>query len=169
MPPSSLVGPLRAALKDVDPTMAVVEVKPLVDLVDRAVSPRKFLLSLLGGFAGVGLLLASLGIYGVISYGVAQRVQEIGVRMALGATRGDVVTMVLRRAGGLMLLGLLIGGAGAWYLSAGVKAFLFEVQPNDVGIFAAALSVLALAGLLASALPARRAAAVDPLVALRAE
>jgi putative ABC transport system permease protein len=91
------------------------------------------------------------------------------VRMALGATRGNVVTMVLRRAGMLMLLGLIIGGAGAWYLSAGVKSFLFEVQPNDAGIFAAALAVLALAGLLASALPARRAAAVDPLVALRAE
>jgi putative ABC transport system permease protein len=77
--------------------------------------------------------------------------------------------MVLRRAGALMLAGLAIGGAGAWYLSAGVKTFLFEVQPNDVGIFAGALAVLAAAGLLASALPARRAAAVDPLVALRSE
>jgi putative ABC transport system permease protein len=77
--------------------------------------------------------------------------------------------MVLRRAGALVAAGLAIGAVGAWYLSAGVKAFLFEVQPNDAGIFAAALAVLASAGLLASALPARRAAAVDPIVALRSQ
>jgi ABC-type antimicrobial peptide transport system permease subunit len=87
--------------------------------------------------------------------------------MALGATRGNVVSMVLRRAGLLMLLGLAIGGVGAWYLGAGVKSFLFEVQPNDAGIFVAALAVLAFAGLMASAVPARRAASVDPVVALR--
>jgi ABC-type antimicrobial peptide transport system permease subunit len=89
--------------------------------------------------------------------------------MALGATRGNVVTMVLRRAGALLALGLAIGRAGAWYLSAGVKSFLFEVQPNDVGIFLGALAVLASTGLLASALAARRAATVDPLVALRGD
>jgi ABC-type antimicrobial peptide transport system permease subunit len=89
--------------------------------------------------------------------------------MALGATRANVVSMMLRRAGALMLAGLAIGSAGAWYLGASLKAFLFEVHPNDPGIFAGALTVLAAAGLLASALPAHRAAAVDPLVALRSE
>jgi ABC-type antimicrobial peptide transport system permease subunit len=89
--------------------------------------------------------------------------------MALGATRANVVSMVLRRAAALMVAGLVIGGAGAWYLSTGLKSFLFEVQPNDVGIFAAALAVLTVAGLLASALPARRAATVDPLTALRSD
>jgi ABC-type antimicrobial peptide transport system permease subunit len=120
-------------------------------------------------FGVLGLVIAAVGIYGVMAYVVAQRTNEIGVRMALGATRGNVVWMVLRRAGVLMLIGLVMGGAAAWYLSAGVRTFLFQVQPNDMGIFAAALAVLAGAGLLASAMPARRAAAVDPLIALRSE
>jgi ABC-type antimicrobial peptide transport system permease subunit len=126
-------------------------------------------MAVLALFGVLGLVIAAVGIYGVMAYVVAQRTNEIGVRMALGATRGNVVSMILRRAGALMVLGLLIGGAGAWYLSAGIKSFLFDVPPNDVGIFAGALLVLALSGLLASLLPARRAATVDPLIALRSE
>jgi len=137
--------------------------------MDRLIAQRRFNMAVLALFGVLGLVIAAVGIYGVMAYVVAQRTNEIGVRMALGATRGDVVSMVLRRAGLLMLLGLAIGGAGAWYLTAGVKSFLFEVQPNDVGIFAAALGILACAGLMASALPARRAATVDPVVALRTE
>jgi predicted permease len=137
--------------------------------MDRLIAQRRFNMAVLALFGVLGLVIAAVGIYGVMAYVVAQRTNEIGVRMALGATRANVVTMVLRRAGALMLIGLAIGSVGAWYLSAGVRSFLFQVQPNDVGIFAAALAVLASAGLLASALPARRAAAVDPLVALRAE
>ena len=90
----------------------------------------------------------------------------MGVRMALRATPGNVMSMVLRRAAVLMAAGLVIGSAGAWYLSAGVKIFLFQVEPNDVRVFAAALATLAAAGLIASVVPARRAAAVDPLIAL---
>src|SRR4051812_44637857 len=137
--------------------------------MDRLIAQRRFNMAVLALFGVLGLVIAAVGIYGVMAYVVAQRTSEIGVRMALGATRANVVSMVLRRAGLLMATGLLIGGAGAWYLSASVKAFLFVVQPNDMGIFAAALVVLACAGLLASALPARRAAAVDPLVALRSQ
>jgi putative ABC transport system permease protein len=137
--------------------------------MDRLIAQRRFNMAVLVLFGVLGLVIAAVGIYGVMAYVVAQRTNEIGVRMALGATRGNVVSMVLRRAGALMLLGLVIGGAGAWYLSAGVKSFLFEVQPTDIGIFAGALAVLASAGLLASALPARRAATVDPLIALRSE
>jgi ABC-type antimicrobial peptide transport system permease subunit len=120
-------------------------------------------------FGGSALLLAAVGIYGVMAYVVAQRTNEIGVRMALGATRANIVSMVLGRAAVLVGIGLAIGGAGAWYLSAGVKAFLFQVQPNNLAIFAGALVVLAAAALLASVLPARRAASVDPLIALRSE
>jgi putative ABC transport system permease protein len=137
--------------------------------MDRLIAQRRFNMAVLALFGVLGLVIAGVGIYGVMAYVVAQRTNEIGVRMALGATRGNVVAMVLRRASGLMAFGLAIGGAGAWYLSAGVKSFLFEVPPNDLGIFAAALAVLASAGLLASALPARRAASVDPLIALRSE
>ena len=137
--------------------------------MDRLIAQRRFNMAVLALFGVLGLVIAAVGIYGVMAYVVAQRTSEIGVRMALGATRANVVSMVLRRAGVLMALGLLIGGIGAWYLSAGVRSFLFEVQPNDAGIFAGALAVLAVAGLAASALPARRAAAVDPLIALRGE
>jgi len=104
-----------------------------------------------------------------MAYTVAQRTNEIGVRMALGATPRTVVSMVLIRAALLMAAGLVIGGAGAWYFSATVKTFLFQVEPNDIRIFAAALATLAAVGLLASAIPAHRAASVDPLIALRHE
>ena len=137
--------------------------------MDRLIAQRRFNMAVLALFGVLGLVIAAVGIYGVMAYAVAQRTNEIGVRMALGATRANVISMVLRRACALMLAGLAVGAVGAWYLSSGVKSFLFQVQPNDVGIFAGALAVLASAGLLASALPARRAAAVDPLVALRSE
>jgi ABC-type antimicrobial peptide transport system permease subunit len=120
-------------------------------------------------FGVLGLVIAAVGIYGVMAYIVAQRVNEIGVRMALGATRGHVVAMVLRRATVLMVAGLAIGGVASWYLGAIVKTFLYEIEPNDVRIFTAALATLTVAGLAASAIPARRAAAVDPLIALRQE
>jgi ABC-type antimicrobial peptide transport system permease subunit len=126
-------------------------------------------MTLLVLFGGLGLVIAGVGIYGVMAYIVAQRTGEIGVRMALGATRGNVVSMVLKRAGVMLTLGLAIGGAVAWYTSALVRTFLFETEPNDIRILAAALTTLAAAGLLASAIPARRAASVDPLVALRHE
>jgi putative ABC transport system permease protein len=137
--------------------------------LDRLIAQRRFNMTLLAVFGGLGLVIAAVGIYGVIAYLVAQRTNEIGVRMALGATRGDVVVMVLRRAGTLMVAGLTIGGVAAWYGSAVVKTFLFEIRPNDGRVLTVALITLTAAGLFASALPARRAASVDPLVALRHE
>jgi putative ABC transport system permease protein len=104
-----------------------------------------------------------------MAYVVAQRTSEIGVRMALGATPGNVIGMVLKRAALLMALGLVLGGGAAWTLSRNVESFLFQTESTDPRIFVAALAVLTLAGLVASALPARRAASVDPLTALRHE
>jgi ABC-type antimicrobial peptide transport system permease subunit len=124
-------------------------------------------MALLALFGLLGLVIAAAGIYGVMGYMVAQRTSEIGVRMALGATRTDIVRMILTNAGLLMGLGLAIGFMAARYLSRTVEAFLFQVEPTDPRVFAAAVCTLALSGLIASALPARRAASVDPVIALR--
>ncbi|HEX5474982.1 MAG TPA: ABC transporter permease [Vicinamibacterales bacterium] len=145
------------------------DVVTLEQYMDRQIAQRRFNMALLGLFGILGLVIAAIGIYGVMAYLVAQRTTEIGVRIALGATPGDVVGMVLRRAAALVGAGLVMGSVAAWYLAGGVRTFLFEVQPNDVRIFAAALVVLAASALLASALPAYRAASVDPLMALKAE
>ena len=145
------------------------DVFTLEGYMDRLIAQRRFNMTLLVLFGGLGLVIAGAGIYGVMAYIVAQRTGEIGVRMALGATRAHVVSMVLKRAGVMMAAGLIIGGGIAWYASALVRTFLFETEPNDIRILAAALATLAGAGLLASAIPARRAASVDPLAALRHE
>jgi putative ABC transport system permease protein len=137
--------------------------------MDRLVAQRRFNMALLSLFGLLGLLISAVGIYGVMAYLVAQRTQEIGVRMALGATRAAIVSLVLRRAGSLIILGLVIGTAGAYALSASARTFLFEVEPANAAVFSAAVLVLTLAGLAASVVPARRAASVDPLVALRQE
>jgi putative ABC transport system permease protein len=145
------------------------DVFTLEQYLDRLIAQRRFNMTLLALFGVLGLVIAAVGIYGVMAYIVAQRTNEIGVRMALGATRGHVVAIVLRRAGIMMAVGLALGGVIAWYASAALRAFLFETEPNDVVTMAAALAVLTAAGLLASAVPARRAASVDPLIALRHE
>jgi putative ABC transport system permease protein len=137
--------------------------------MERMIAERRFTMALLGLLGALGLVIAAAGIYGVMAYVVSQRTSEIGVRMALGATRGHVIGMVMGRASVLVAVGLAVGGAAAWALAASVEAYLFQVQPHDVRIFVAALGVLAAAGLLASAIPARRASTVDPLVALRHE
>ncbi len=137
--------------------------------MDRLIAQRRFTMTLFALLGVLGLAISAVGIYGVMAYLVAQRTNEIGVRIALGATPGGVVTMVLRRAGALIGIGLAIGTGVALYASRFAKAFLFQLEPNDPRIFAAALAVLALAGLGASVVPARRAAAVDPIVALRRE
>jgi putative ABC transport system permease protein len=135
--------------------------------LDRLIAQRRFNMTLLAMFGALGLVIATVGIYGVMAYIVAQRTNEIGIRMALGASRANVVGIVLQRAGLLMAAGLVIGGAVAWYGSALVKTFLFEIQPNDVRVLVGALVTLSAAAFLASAVPARRAASIDPLAALR--
>jgi predicted lysophospholipase L1 biosynthesis ABC-type transport system permease subunit len=168
--PLAVYPAVKAAIWAINPEQRFTADTVTLDAyMDRLIAQRRFNMALLALFGGLGLVIAAVGIYGVMAYLVAQRTNEIGVRMALGATPRNVMTMVLSRAALLMALGLVAGGVGAWYLTAGVKTFLFEVEPNDMGIFAAALVTLTLAGLTASAIPARRAATVDPLVALRHE
>jgi putative ABC transport system permease protein len=137
--------------------------------MDRLIAQRRFNMAMLVLFGVLGLVITAAGIYGVMAYVVEQRTNEIGLRMALGATPGGVVSMVLRRASLLISLGLGIGLAVAWSLSTSVQAFLFDVRSSDPRIFALAAVMLTMAGLVASGVPARRAARVDPLVALREE
>lgn len=168
--PLAIVPSVKAAIWSVNREQRLTgEAVTLEGYMDRLVAQRRFNMALLASFGALGLLIAAVGIYGVMSYVVAQRTNEIGVRMALGATRGTVVNMVLKRASLLMLLGLAIGAVISWMASRGVERYLFQTQPTDPRIFVAALAVLTLAGLMASAVPARRAASVDPLVALRHE
>jgi ABC-type antimicrobial peptide transport system permease subunit len=126
-------------------------------------------MTVMTAFAGLALLLAALGIYGVLANAVAQQTQEIGVRVALGATTFDVMWMVLRRALALMGIGLAIGVAGALAATRTMAGLLFDVRPSDAGSFAGAIASLVAVALLASLVPAWRATRVDPIVALRAE
>jgi putative ABC transport system permease protein len=167
--PYDVVPAAKAAVRDVLPDVPLRNVQTMEELMARQVAQRRLNMLLLGLFGLLGLVIAAVGIYGVITYVVSQRTREIGVRMALGATRGRVVGMVMTNACLLVAAGLLMGSAGAWYLRAGAESFLFRTQANDPRAFLAALTALGLAGIVASAIPACRAASVHPMVALRAE
>jgi predicted permease len=168
LPPDRLASAVRAALRPIDPNLPVGEFKTLQELVDKAVSPRRFLVLLLAGFAGFALLLASLGIYAVISYSVNQRVQEIGIRMALGASATDLQSRILLRTLGLAALGLALGLAASRALTGTLGSLLFGVTPGDPVTFTAMGALLIVVAALAGYFPARRASRIDPMVALRA-
>ena len=168
--PMKVVPSVKSAIWSVNPEQRLTsEVVTLEGYMDRLIAQRRFNMALLAAFGCLGLLIAAVGIYGVMAYIVAQRTSEIGVRMALGATRGNVVGMVLKRATILVVVGLVVGSAAAWLVSRNIETFLFQTEPTDPRIFFAAVIVLAGAGLAAAAIPARRAASVDPLIALRHE
>ena len=137
-------------------------------LVD-SMAQSRFSTMMLTVFGGIALLLAAVGVYGVISYGVTQRTQEIGIRMALGARGGDVLRMVIRHGAALAGIGLAVGLGGALLLSRLLSSLLFQVSPTDPPTFAVGLVVLTLVAVFAAALPALRASRTDPIVALRGE
>jgi putative ABC transport system permease protein len=167
--PYQALPAVKAAMSAVLPNIALRNVRTMEEMMARRVAQRRLNMLLLGLFGLLGLVIAAVGIYGVMAYVVAQRTREIGVRVALGATRSSVIGMVLTHAGSMVITGLVIGGVAAWSLSSAAKAFLFGLEPNDPRAFVAAVATLALAALIASLLPARRAASVDPMIALRAE
>jgi putative ABC transport system permease protein len=137
-------------------------------LAENIAQPR-FNMLLLGLFASVAMLLATIGIYGVIAYSVAQRTKEIGIRMALGAQKVDMLTMILRQSFAVIGVGLLAGIAGGLAVTRLMSSLLYGVSPNDLSIFALVTFLLSLAALIATYFPARRAMAVDPMMALRYE
>ena len=160
---------MRAVLREVDRDQPVESIASMDSLITATTAEPKFQARLLGAFAMMALGLATVGIYGVLAYSVAQRTREIGVRVALGAQSADVLRMLLRGTLVLVCAGLLIGGAGALAVTRVLERFLFEVKPSDPATFAAVALTLACAALAASYVPARRAMKVDPIVALRHE
>jgi predicted permease len=167
LPVEAIAPGIRAALRSLDPNLPAGDFQTLGQIVDRAVSPRRFTLLLLGAFTAVALLLASLGIYGVVSYAVNQRTQEIGIRMALGASAGSVRWRVIKKTLVLATIGIAIGAAGSLALSRLMGSLLYGVAPSDPLTFAAMMLVLTLIALVAGYIPARRASRIDPMSVLR--
>ena len=168
LPPTRLASAVRAALKPLEPNLPANEFRTLQELVDRAVSPRRFVVLLLAGFSAFALILASLGIYGVISYSVNQRTQEIGIRMALGASAGDLQARIILQTLALAAMGMLIGVAASWILTRALSGLLFGVTSTDPVTFLGVLVMLTVVALTAGYFPARRASRIDPMAALRA-
>ena len=168
IPPAALAGSVLMTLRDINPKQSAAEFRPIQMLVDHAVSPRRFFMLLVASFAALGLFLASLGIYGVISYSVTQRTQEIGVRMALGASMGRVQRQVLGGTLRLTLVGIAVGAAASLAVAKLIASLLFDTSP-DVGTYALVAGVLLLVALFSGYIPARRASRIDPMVALRAD
>ena len=160
---------IRAQLRKVDPSLPIYQAQTMQMQLDDAGANRRAILWLLSAFAGIALLLAAIGIYGMLAYDVTQRTREIGIRGAIGATPWENMSLILRQGLWRTLAGMSAGLAGAFLLSRYMSSLLFEVRPNDPLIFATVAVLLLVIAVFASWLPARRAAKVDPIVALRCE
>jgi putative ABC transport system permease protein len=167
--PASIVSAVRAQVRDVDPEQPLYHVATLQQVLSESLAPRRFNMLLLGIFAGIALALATVGIYGVMAFTVTQRTHEIGIRMALGGEKSDVVKMVIGQGLKLALIGVAIGIAGALAVTRFLSTMLFGVKPTDPLTFIAVSLILIAVALAACYIPARRAAKVDPMVALRYE
>jgi predicted permease len=167
--PKALIPTVREAMKQIAPEEPIANVNTMTDLVEYWMSPQKFNSLLLAIFAGLALVLAAIGIYGVIAYSVVQRTREIGIRMALGAERVNILRLILRQGARIGILGLLLGTAAAYLSTRALSSMLYGVDPHDPLIFAAIAVSLFIVVVMASYVPARRATRVDPLIALRHE
>jgi putative ABC transport system permease protein len=169
VPPASIGDAVRREVHAIDPNLPVSNIRTLDQIVSRSISQPRFYMTLLAVFGAVALVLAGIGIFGVLSYAVAQRTREIGIRMALGAPAATVLRLIIRQAMVLAAAGITLGLVAAFYLSETLTTLLFNTSPTDRVTYAAVTAVLLLVALAASYVPARRATRVDPIVALRAE
>lgn len=167
LPPAALASSVMSTLRQINPAQPATEFRPIQNLVDHSVSPRRFFVLLVSIFAILGLFLASLGIYGVISYSVAQRTQEIGIRMALGATQVRVQMDIIQRTLRLALIGIVVGTVTSLAIASLIASLLFGTEPTDPVTFAAMILLIATVALLAGYIPARRASRINPMIALR--
>jgi putative ABC transport system permease protein len=167
--PKALIASVRGVIREQDPALAVFGLEPFTDTVSRSVAERRFTMLVLGLLASVALILAAIGVHGVLSYTVTQRAREIGIRMALGAQPSGVLRLVVGQGMALALAGAAIGLAAAFVLTRSMGTLLFGVTPTDPVTFILVPLGLALVALVASYLPARRATRVDPVATLRAE
>jgi putative ABC transport system permease protein len=167
VPPETLASSVMSTLRAINPAQPAVEFRPLQHLVDHVVSPRRFFVLLVGVFAALGLILASLGIYGVISYSVTQRTQEIGIRMALGASQGRVQAGVIGKTLLLASIGIATGTVASFMISNLMASLLFGTTARDGGTFVGMILLLLLVSVVAGYIPARRASRIHPMIALR--
>ncbi|MGA7245331.1 MAG: FtsX-like permease family protein, partial [Terracidiphilus sp.] len=169
VPADALRAQFDKTLHEVAPDATTTGVKTIHEAVEDSFGSQTLIARLLETFAGLALMIASVGLYGLLSFAVAQRTREIGIRMALGAQQSSILGLVLRRAVVLVALGLTLGGALAWFAARFAGSYIYGVQAHDALTFAAVTVVLAASAFIAAWLPARRAAAVDPILALRSE
>jgi ABC-type antimicrobial peptide transport system permease subunit len=169
MDAKELVKSVRSAVQEVAPDEPIFRLTTMANYLDYWLSPEKFSSLLLAIFAGLALVLAAIGIYGVIAYNVVQRTREIGIRMALGAEKTDVLRLIFRHAVRIGAMGVIIGIAAAYLATRTLSSMLYGVNPHDPLIFAAVIISILVVILLASYIPARKATLVDPLIALRYE
>jgi len=169
IPADSLRTQFDKALHEVAPDATTTDVKTIHEAVEDSFGSQTLIAHLLESFAGLALMIASVGLYGLLSFAVAQRTREIGLRIALGAPQGNILSLILRRALLLVGMGLAAGGVMAWFAVRFASGYIFGVEAHDALTFAAVIVVLAVASFFAAWLPARRAAAVDPILALRSE
>jgi ABC-type antimicrobial peptide transport system permease subunit len=162
-----LEAEIRQRIQSIDPGLPVFAVSSMIEVIDTSLAPHRFSAGLVGGFAGLALLLASIGIYGLLNYMVSQRSREIGLRMTLGARPTDIIKLILKKGAALagfgIVAGMLLAASGAPMLA----SLLYGVHPFDTAVFLMVPLVLLAVALLASYIPARRAAKVDPIIALR--
>jgi ABC-type antimicrobial peptide transport system permease subunit len=169
LPAAAITNEIRETLRAIDAQLAMTDIRTMGDWVSIASARRRFQTSLLTAFAGIALVLALVGLYGLMAFSVNRRTREVGIRMALGAERRDVLLLVIRNAGGLVAAGLMVGLTCVWMVTRVMRSFLFGVSEHDPMTVVAVCVLMIVCGLLAALVPARRAASIEPMQALRTE